>query len=144
VINKLLKEVMTPNPITLNIDENFCQVANIFQERNIRHLPIVNNNGELFGVISQRDLYRIATPERGLDGEYIYDMGELGKLVVKNHIVHEPIALCEDDPLAKAMELMIEKKLGCIPITDQNKKVVGIITVIDALKILLGLIRKES
>ena len=47
--NILLRDIMTKDPVTLNIDEPFCTVAEIFQKRDIRHLPIVNAQGQILG-----------------------------------------------------------------------------------------------
>lgn len=136
-----VKEFMTPNPVTLNIDEPFCKVAEVFQKRNIRHLPIVNSQGVLMGVMSQRDFNRIAAPELSPSGEYIYNMEELATYVLKQHIINPAVTLKENDTLEVAIALMAEKKLGCIPIVDDTCHVVGIITAIDGLKLLLKLIR---
>lgn len=138
-----LKEFMTPNPVTLNIDEPFCKVAQVFQERGIRHLPIVNNKGVLMGVMSQRDFHRIAAPELSPSGEYVYNMEELAKYVLKQHIIRQVVALKENDTLETAVTLMADQKLGCIPIVDEERCVVGIVTAIDGLKLLLKLIRQK-
>lgn len=141
--NTLLKEIMITNPLTLNIDASFCTVAQIFMEKNIRHLPVVNSWGEILGIISQRDLNRIASPERSLTGEYIYDMNELAKYVLKQHLIQDVVTLFPEDTLEMAVELMAEKKLGCIPIVDHQKKIVGIVSVIDALKLFLKNLRGQ-
>ena len=132
-----LKDVMTPNPVTLNIDDNFCKVAKIFQEKDIRHLPIVNSQGVIMGIISQRDLNRITSPQKGPDGEYLYDPDELTKYLLKQHVIQEVFTLTPEDTLKRAVELMAAYKLGCIPIVDQDKRVVGITTVTDMMKLFL-------
>ena len=88
-----LKEIMTPNPVTLNIDEAFCRVAQIFKEKDIRHIPVVNSEGIIMGVISQRDFNRIASPQKSPTGEYVYDMNELAKYILKQHIIQQVITL---------------------------------------------------
>jgi CBS domain-containing protein len=142
--NTRLKDIMTPDPVTLNIDEPFCKVAQIFKSRDIRHLPVVNAGGVIMGVISQRDFNRITSPERTPEGEYVYDMNAIAKYVLKQHVVQHVVTLSPDDTLERAVELMAEKKLGCIPITDAELKVVGIVTAIDALKLLLKILRTAS
>jgi acetoin utilization protein AcuB len=139
--NLLLKEIMTKDPVTLNIDESFCRVAEIFQERDIRHLPIVNAQGMILGIISQRDLNRIASPKKGPNGEYLYDPVELTKYILKQHIIQKVFSLTPEDTLEKALAIMSEKKLGCMPVTDSEGKVVGIVTVTDLLKLFLKTLR---
>jgi len=140
----LLKEVMTPNPVTLNIDESFCRVAEIFTEKDIRHLPIVNAQGLILGIISQRDLNRITSPKKGPNGEYLYDPAELTKYILKQHVIHKVFSLTPEDTLEKAVELMAQHKLGCIPIVDPNGRVIGITTVTDMMKLFLKALREEN
>lgn len=137
----LLKEIMTKDPVTLNIDESFCRVAQIFQEKDIRHLPIVNSQGLILGIISQRDLNRITSPKKGPNGEYLYDPAELTKYILKQHVIQKVFSLSPEDTLEKALEIMAEKKLGCMPIADSEGRVVGIVTVTDLLKLFLKALR---
>lgn len=139
--NILLKEIMTQDPVTLNIDESLLKVAKIFQERDIRHLPIVNSQGVILGIISQRDLNRITSPKRAPNGDYLYDPEELTKYIVKQYIIQKVFSLSPDDTLENAVAIMAEKKLGCMPITDRDGKVVGIVTVTDLLRLFLETLR---
>jgi len=137
----LLKEVMTKDPVTLNIDESFCRVAEIFMEKDIRHLPIVNSQGLILGIISQRDLNRIASPKKGPRGEYLYNPEELTKYILRQHVIQRIFSLSPEDTLEKAVEIMAENKLGCMPIVDSGGKVIGIVTVTDLLKLFLKALR---
>lgn len=132
---------MTKDPVTLNIDDSFCRVAEIFQQRDIRHLPIVNSQGVILGIISQRDLNRITSPKKGPNGEYLYDPAELTKYILKQHVIQKVFSLSPEDTLEKAVALMAEKKLGCMPVTDPGGKVVGIVTVTDLLRLFLKTLR---
>jgi len=142
--NLPLKEIMTKDPVTLNIDEPFCRVAQIFQEKDIRHLPIVNSEGVILGIISQRDLNRITSPQKTPEGDYLYNPEELAKYILKQHIIQKVMTLSPDDTLEKAVELMAAKKLGCIPVVDPNGKVKGIATITDILNLFLKNLRGEK
>lgn len=142
--NLPLREIMTKDPVTLNIDDSFCQVAKIFQEKDIRHLPIVNSQGVILGIISQRDLNRITSPKRSPNGDYLYDPEELARYILKQHIVQTVFSLSPEDTLEKAVELMATKKLGCIPVVTPDGKVVGIATITDILNLFLKNLREEK
>lgn len=142
--NLLLRDIMTKDPVTLNIDEPFCRVAQIFQEKDIRHLPIVNSKGVIFGIISQRDLNRIASPKKTPDGAYVYDPEELAKYILKQHVIQKVTTLSPNDTLEKAVELMASKKLGCIPIVNPEGKVAGIATITDILGLFLKNLREKK
>jgi len=140
--NRALKDIMISNPVTLNIDEPFFKIAQIFQEKGIRHLPIVNSQMEIVGVMSQRDFNRITSPKKNERGEYVYDMDALAKYMLQQYIIQEVITLRPEDTIESAVELMAEKKLGCVPIVDEKRRVVGIVTAIDMLKLLLKILRE--
>jgi CBS domain-containing protein len=142
--NLLLKDIMTKDPVTLNIDEPFCRVAQIFQERDIRHLPIVNSEGVILGIISQRDLNRITSPKKSPEGDYLYDPAELAKYILKQHVIQKVVTLSPEDTLEKAVELMAAKKLGCIPVVTPAGKVTGIATITDILSLFLKNLRGEK
>lgn len=133
----LVKDIMTRDVITLNIDQSFCQVAEIFQEKNIRHLPVVNSQGEILGIISQHDLNRIASPRKDDHGGYLYDSSLLCKYILQQHLIKDTITLSPEDTLENAVELMARKKLGCIPIVGPEGKVVGITTPVDMMRLFL-------
>lgn len=139
-----LKEIMTKDPVTLNIDEPFCRVAQIFQERDIRHLPIVNSKGSILGIISQRDLNRITSPKKNPAGDFLYDPEELAKYILKQHIIQKVITLSPNDTLEKAVELMATQKLGCVPVVAPHGEVVGIVTVTDILNLFLKNLREKN
>ena len=133
---------MTRDVITLNIDESFCKVAKTFQDKDIRHLLIVNSQGEILGIISQHDLNRIASPQRNEHGDYLYDSTLLCKYILEQHLIKDTLTLSPEDTLEKAVELTARRKLGCIPIVDSAAKVVGITTPLDMMKLFLKDLRE--
>jgi CBS domain-containing protein len=59
-LNEKLELHMTKNPITIYFDENLEKAIQIMKEKNIRHLPVVNKEGKLIGMISARDIIRVS------------------------------------------------------------------------------------
>ncbi len=133
----LLKDIMTKNPVSLNEDDSFSRVEELIRERRIRHIPIVDKNNILKGIITQRDLYRVCPPRKTIEGDFVYDHEELGKFLLKYTMTPDPFSLEPEDTLEYSIEIMVSKKYGCIPIADKNKKLIGIITHIDILKAIL-------
>ncbi len=62
----------------------------------------------------------------------------------KQHVIQKVFALSPEDSLEKAVELMAQKKLGCMPVVDANKRVVGITTVTDILLLFLKSLREKK
>ena len=130
----LIRDVMTASPITLSVNSHFSEVEEHFRRYHIRHIPIVDEHKVLLGIITQRDLYRAYSPRRTLEGDSIYDREELDKLILKYSMTPNPLTLGPDEPVLKAIKIMVSTKYGCIPIVDSEKHIVGIVTQIDILK----------
>ena len=107
------------------------EAAEKMRLHNIRHLPVVDKEGRLTGLFTQRDLFRIL-PSRLKEDDPI-DMETLTRYVLKDVMRQIPEALSPKDPISEAVSLMWDKKYGCVPIADNNRKVIGIITAIDIL-----------
>jgi CBS domain-containing protein len=59
-LNEKLELYMTKAPITIYFDESLEKAIQIMKEKNIRHLPVVNKEGKLIGMISSRDIIRVS------------------------------------------------------------------------------------
>jgi len=131
--NILLKDIMAKNPFSINIKEPFSRIVEILREHNIRHLPVVDDEHKIKGIVTQRDLYRTISPRKTMEGELIYDKEDLDKFILEYVMTKEVITLKEDDTLGHAASLMGIKKCGCIPVVDDDDRVIGILTQIDVL-----------
>ena len=97
----------------------------------IRHLPVTDKDGKLVGLFTQRDLFRIL-PSRIKESDPV-DTEILTKYTLKDVMRENPEALTPDNLILKAVSLMWERKYGCVPIVDKERRVIGIITAIDIL-----------
>lgn len=129
-----LKDIMVKKACTINIDEPFSRVWDILRSLSIRHLPVVDDNGILKGIVTQRDLYRIVSPHKTMEGELVYDKMDLDRHILKYVMTKDVVTLSPEHTLRHAIDLMINSKYGCIPIVDDNNCLLGIITRVDALK----------
>ena len=130
-----LEEIMTRPCISLKVNENFRTVPQKFKEFNIRHLPVVDEDHKLVGLITQRDLYKIQPPRRLIDGEWHYDDEMLDSFVLEHVMRKDPFSMNTKESIGEALLQMVHNKYGCIPIVDDNKILIGIITQIDILKV---------
>ncbi len=143
LLNKIkLKDIMVKKVISIGVDEPFSQVEALLRENRIRHLPVVDGSFKLVGVITIWDLYRISTPRKDEEGSLIYDKDTLDSYILKHVMTKDPYALSPEDTVAKALLTMVEKKHGSILIVDNNRKLLGIITQVDILKIAANILRE--
>ncbi|MFC1704108.1 CBS domain-containing protein [Candidatus Omnitrophota bacterium] len=139
----LLKEIMVTKPFTIGIDESFSRVYDIFKLHRIRHLPVLDEARLLQGIITQRDLYKLISPRKTMDGNFVYDKAELDRFILQHVMTKEVSTLRPSDTVGQVIDLMTRKKYGCIPIVDQNRYLRGIITQIDVLRVLAGTFPKK-
>jgi acetoin utilization protein AcuB len=129
----LVRERMSVNPITVHPNIPFQDALRLMQEHRIRRLPVVDNTGKLVGVVSERDLlYASPSPATSLsvwELNYLLSKLEIGELMQKEVYTTTP-----DTPIEDAARLMIDRKIGGLPVIDQYYHVVGVITETDIFK----------
>ena len=122
---------MTPNPATLDRNETLDLPDAIMNLGRIRHMPVVED-GKVVGVLSQRDLFRSA-----LIAALGFGRKTTGTLIktiqVKEVMSQDVITIAPNASVKEAARVMIEKKIGCLPVVE-NEKIVGLITETDILR----------
>lgn len=130
----LVRERMTANPIVVHPETAFDEAFQLLREKKIRRLPVVDQNGNLVGIVVEKDLLRVSpSPATSLSIFEIH--GLLAKLQIKEVMTKRVITVGEDCPLEEAARIMVEHKIGSLPIL-RDKKVVGIITETDIFKVM--------
>ncbi len=139
-----LEDIMSKEVVTVNVDSPFSEVARKMREYSVRHLPVVDKNHQLAGLITQRMLYQIKSPRKLMDGEWYYDEEMLNDVILKNVMITDVFTLYPDQSMGKALLKMAYTKCGSIPIVDINNKLLGIVTRRDILKVAAGIYEKKE
>ncbi|MGH7796003.1 MAG: CBS domain-containing protein [Candidatus Binatia bacterium] len=133
-------DVMTCNPLSMTPSETVGQADEVMAENRIRQLPVVDGRA-LLGIITDRDIRSF------LDGASLLDPDARAKALateIKEVMTTEPLTLSPDDDLQEAVELLIEEKIGGIPVMDEAEGLVGIVTYVDVLRCFLNRLREEA
>ena len=122
--------------ITANIAAPVSEALALMLDHDVRRLPVVLDTGELRGIITQGDI-RGADVLRagGFDPLVIGDA--LRQIKVYQVMTEHPLAVTPETSLREAAMLMLENKIGGLPVIDTNKMVVGIITESDLFEALV-------
>ena len=143
LLNKVkLKEIMTSKVITISESERFSAVEEKMRVFGIRHLPVVDENNKLAGIITQLDLYQIQSPRRLEDGSWFYDQKSLDAHILKHVMTQKTYSLGPEDTVAQAIMLMVNKKCGCVPVVAKDQSISGIVTRHDIIKIAAQILRE--
>jgi CBS domain-containing protein len=129
----LVRDVMTPDVATLDRNEKLTVADDVMRLGRIRHLPVVDSDGELVGIVSQRDLFHSGLLRALGYGSHAKQQA-LDLLVLKEAMKTEVVTVTPDAPLAHAAKIMLERKIGCLVVVEA-KKIVGIITESDFVKL---------
>jgi CBS domain-containing membrane protein len=117
---------MTRELVTLKRNETLLVADDIMKLGRIRHLPVVDEDGKLAGVVSQRDLFHGGLLRALGYGTHARQQA-LGGLVVKEAMKTEVVTTSPDTLLSDAAKLMLEHKIGCL-IVLEGDALVGILT----------------
>ena len=137
----LVKDRMTPNPVTITPDTSFPDAFRILQEKKIRHLPVVEE-GKLIGIVTRTDLLH-ASPSAATSLSVFEINYLLANLHIKEVMVSPPITVPEDDPLEEAARVMVNKKIGCLPVM-RNGDLVGMLTETDLFETFVEILGGEK
>jgi len=124
---------MSVPAVTIKPNTPFQEALNLMRERQFRRLPVVNERGELVGIVSERDLlYASPSPATSLS---IWELNYLlSKLHVKELMTEDVITTTPDTFIEDAARLMAENKIGGLPVIDEQQHVVGVITETDVFR----------
>jgi acetoin utilization protein AcuB len=122
----MVNEIMTTNPVTVSLDDRLSVVKRIFEEKKFHHLLVVDD-GELIGVVSDRDMLRAVSSNIGTSRYVANDMASLDK-PVHQIVSRQPVTLLSGALLDDAMVIFNTHRISCIPIVDANFAPVGILT----------------
>ena len=127
---------MTTRVFAVRPDETVASLVDLMHEHQVRHVPVVDEDGDLIGLVSHRDLLRNALIEQ--DDEVQVDKEELlERLEVGDLVLGEVDRVTPDTDIRDAAQLMLDHKYGCLPVVDGNR-LVGILTESDFVRLMAG------
>ncbi len=126
---RLVRDLMTERVFTLKGRDDLAALYDLMDSRHVRHVPVVDSEGELVGLVTDRDLSRSAlgaVEELPLSVE----RDILRRRRVRDIMATEPDVIEPDATLREAAEMLLENKVGCLPVVE-GLHLVGILTEAD-------------
>ena len=126
---------MTTDLVTVTPDTPLVKVRDLLREHNIKQMPVVDQEGELVGILTDRDIKQAwASPATTLS---IYELTYvLQKMTVESVMVKDVITITPDSTVERAARILHDRKIGSLPVVEDGK-LVGIITSTDLMEVLL-------
>lgn len=134
----LVKDCMTPNPICGRPDMPVAEAQALMRQHNFRHLPILDENRKLVGLITQRSLLQAIPAGMISVGQATVNYA-LAKIKAHHVMVKNVITIEEDVALEEAARIMADRKIGCLPVM-RGEELVGIISDNDIFSVMVNLL----
>ena len=132
----LVKNWMSKDVITVDVNDAMNYAAKLLKENNIRGLPVMKN-GKLVGVVTDRDLKRASASDANtLDIHELLFLIE--KIKVKEVMTKDPITIPLDYTIEEAASVLLDNKLTGAPVVDNEGELVGVITQTDIFRVLVS------
>jgi CBS domain-containing protein/RNA polymerase-binding transcription factor DksA len=132
-----VKAWMSGDPVALRAEASALEALDLMVRRGIRHLPVVDGESRVVGVLSLDDLraalpiaVSLRTPPSASERELARDwrVGEV--------MTHAPETVTSETPLAEAADRMADRRIGCLLVVDEDGRLGGILSETDALRAL--------
>jgi len=134
-----VRERMSSPAVTITPETTFQEALKLMRDRKFRRLPVVDEDGRLVGIVSERDLLHASpSPATSLS---VFEINYLlWKLKIADMMTHNVISIASDAPIENAAGLMVSNKVGGLPVVDRDNKVVGLITETDIFRAFVELL----
>jgi len=139
-----VSDIMSTEVICISDGASLKDAHHLMQTRSVRHLPVISEtDGTLVGILTHKKMIASVLSMLNKYGQGALDRKER----------YTPIAtvmdkdcqqLTADEPLTVVVEYFIGNKLGCLPVVDNNKKVLGIVTSSDFIKLCRTLLQQQA
>jgi len=129
------QDIMTENPRTIGMNDSVADAIEALQSMDVRHLPVVDDQGELVGMLSDRDLGSWA--RQFSEGELARrSIVALSAVPVGNMMSRDVASVSIDADVGEIVEAMLERNVGAVPVVDGEGQPVGIVSYVDLLRAL--------
>lgn len=129
-----VRDLMSSQVFASKPDDSVAELRDLMYEHNVRHIPVTDGDGDLVGVVSQRDLLRNSLVEQSDVPGFLEDE-ILRRLKVDELMTTDPESVDPESDIRRAADLMVENKYGCLPVVE-GRRLVGILTESDFVRLM--------
>lgn len=135
-----VSDMMTTKPVSIHQDGTLRQALELMERNHCRHLPVMNGEGQLVGIVSDRDC-RTALNSPHILRERWQDEQLASSLKVRSMMTPAPIVVEPDAEADEAARLMLDNHISCLPVI-LGESLVGIVTTSDVMVAFMNLYRQ--
>jgi CBS domain-containing protein len=144
LVQVLVSEIMNPYVITVSPYDTLARAHELLVKNRIRRLPVVDGSKKLIGILTLKDIIE-AKPVDLKHTLYIDDIYKhLSGLTVTTAMTSQPVVIYQTSTVGNAAELMLEHKIGGLPVLDAADNLAGLITESDIFRLIVRRWRDEN
>ena len=129
-----VSETMNTNLVSITPETKLSEVRTLMKDNNFRHLPVVDKDGKLIGIVTDRDM-RDASPSSLLsEEEYQRTLDRVMEHTVSRIMTKDPLTISVYFTLQDTLMVMGSRKVGALPVVDEDGYLKGIMSTRDLLK----------
>ncbi|NOZ49294.1 MAG: CBS domain-containing protein [Chloroflexi bacterium] len=138
----IVKEAMTPNPVTVELTTTLPQLVEVMREHSIRRVPVMQGD-LLMGIVSDHDVMTtMPSPATTLSR---WEMNTLLEKVTAKEIMTSPVYVASANcPIEEIARIMLQRKFGAMPVLDDEDRLVGIVTESDIFRMFVQMLTGEQ
>lgn len=139
-----VSDIMSTEVICISDGASLKDAHHLMQTRSVRHLPVISEtDGTLVGVLTHKKMIASVLSMLNKYGQGALDRKER-YTPIATVMDKDCQSLTPDEALSTVVEYFIDNKLGCLPVVDNNKKVLGIVTSSDFIKLCRTLLQQQA
>ena len=143
LVNTLVSDCMARQPITIDCYASLAQANELMQVNKIRRLPVLQRD-KLVGIITLSDVLD-AKPSDIKQPMNVALLNQfLSNIIVDLAMSREPVTVYQNDTIGHAAELMLDQKIGGLPVIDSTGRLVGMLTESDIFRTIVRHWRKNN
>lgn len=139
-----IDKYMSRNVVTVDPDCGIIEAQELMVKHRIRHLPVVETNNTLIGIVSDRDIRSIMPSHLLAMQEYEKEKGLIVNFKVRDVMTKDPVTISPMDTLEDALLLMQKMRVGAFPVVDRQGKLQGIVSIRDLMRIFINMLGIEE
>ena len=131
----LVKDIMTPNVVTVNQNSSLLELKNLMDDHNLRRIPVVNDAGQVVGIVTNSDVSMASPTDASTLSRYEASY-LLSRIKVKDVMTHSVKTVYDTAGLEDVADIMYHDRINSVPVMDSGNNLAGIVTDTDVFRAL--------
>ncbi len=133
-LNEPISSIMSTELKLAQPDDNAKLLDDYFRENRFHHIPVVDGR-RLVGIVSKSDFLYLLRGFTGNEEDRFIEAARLRAYKVKEIMTDQVTTISQNEPIHEAARILAENRFRCLPILDESKEIVGIVTTHDIVKL---------